>query len=74
MDSDDCDEYDEYESDSEYEDSESENVALIATTAPPTPKYDLLDRRTIWSMMDEHLQSLHGITGLSYVSLLICVF
>jgi len=69
MDSDDCDEYDEYESDSEYEDSESENVALIATTAPPTPKYDLLDRRTIWSMMDEHLQSLHGITGLSYTTL-----
>ena len=70
MDSDDCDEYDEYESDSdEYDDnSESDNVALVTTTAAPTPKYDLLERRKIWSMMDEHLQSLHGITGLSYVS------
>ena len=68
MDSDfDCDEYDEYESDSEEYESESENVALIATEKPTKTSYDLLQRNNVFSIMDENLQSLQGITGLSYV-------
>ena len=73
MDSDfDCDEYDEYESDSEEYESESENVALIATNEKPTKAaYDLLQRNNVYSIMDENLQSLQGITGLSYVSFIL---
>ena len=71
MDSDfDCDEYDEeYESDSEYE-SESENVADIIgdTNKPKIAQYELIQRTAIYSEMDQALQNLQSITGLSYVS------